>query len=109
MMTVKRKRLGDLLIEAGIVTEQQLNFALENKSRDEKLGDFLIKENVLTEQQLIEVLEFQLGIPHITLTKQNIDPELLQLVPGELAKRANIMPIKQYKQKGQDSMPLAMQ
>ncbi len=98
-MTVKRKRLGDLLIEAGIVTEQQLNFALENKSRDEKLGDFLIKENVLTEQQLIEVLEFQLGIPHITLTKQNIDPELLQLVPGELAKRANIMPVRLDKNK----------
>ena len=94
-----RKRLGDLLVESGVINEDQLDYALKNKSRDEKLGDFLIKENVLTEQQLIEVLEFQLGIPHITLTKYAIDPELLQLVPRELAKRANIMPVRRDKNK----------
>ena len=94
-----RKRLGDLLVESGVITEQQLDYALRNKSRDEKLGDFLIKENILTEQQLIEVLEFQLGIPHITLNKYAIAPELLQLVPRELAKRANIMPVRRDKNK----------
>lgn len=99
MKAKSRKRLGDLLVEAGVVNEQQLDYALQNKSRDEKLGDFLIKENVLTEQQLIEVLEFQLGIPHITLNKYAIDPELLQLVPRELAKRANIMPVRRDKNK----------
>lgn len=99
-MTAKlRKRLGDLLVESGVISDEQLDYALKNKSRDEKLGDFLIKENVLTEQQLIEVLEFQLGIPHITLTKYVIDPELLQLVPRELAKRANIMPVRRDKNK----------
>lgn len=99
MKAKSRKRLGDLLIESGVINEQQLDYALQNKSRDEKLGDFLIKENVLTEQQLIEVLEFQLGIPHITLNKYAIDPELLQLVPRELAKRANIMPVRRDKNK----------
>lgn len=99
MKAKSRKRLGDLLVEAGVINEQQLDYALKNKSRDEKLGDFLIKENVLTEQQLIEVLEFQLGIPHITLNKYAIDPELLQLVPRELAKRANIMPVRRDKNK----------
>ncbi|MCM3723149.1 GspE/PulE family protein [Solibacillus isronensis] len=98
-MKASRKRLGDLLLESGVISEQQLTYALENKSRDEKLGDFFIKENVLTEQQLIEVLEFQLGIPHITLNKYAIDPELLQLVPRELAKRVNIMPVRRDKNK----------
>ncbi|KGR74035.1 GspE/PulE family protein [Ureibacillus sinduriensis] len=92
-----RKRLGDLLVEAGVITNDQLDYALTNKSRDEKLGDFLIRENYLTEQQLIEVLEFQLGIPHINLNQYSIEPELLQLVPAELAKRANIMPIRREK------------
>ncbi|QCR32037.1 type II secretion system protein GspE [Lysinibacillus sp. SGAir0095] len=92
-----RKRLGDLLVEAGVITNEQLDYALSNKSRDEKLGDFLIRENYLTEQQLIEVLEFQLGVPHINLNQYSIDPELLQLVPAELAKRANIMPIRRDK------------
>ena len=94
-----RKRLGDLLVEAGVITNEQLDYALSNKSRDEKLGDFLIRENYLTEQQLIEVLEFQLGVPHINLNQYSIDPDLLQLVPAELAKRANIMPIRRDKNK----------
>ena len=99
MRTAARKRIGDLLLEAGVITEEQLTHALENKSRDEKLGDFLIKENILTEQQLIEVLEFQLGIPHISLNQIPIDPELLHLVPVELAKRAQLIPIRREKNK----------
>ncbi|KGR79647.1 GspE/PulE family protein [Ureibacillus manganicus] len=99
MRGTTRKRLGDLLIESGVITTQQLDYALSNKSSDEKLGDFLIRENFITEQQLIEVLEFQLGIPHINLNQYAIDPELLQLVPGELAKRAKIMPVRRDKNK----------
>lgn len=100
-MAVKtgRKRLGDLLVEAGVITNVQLEFALTNKTKEEKLGDFLIKENILTEQQLIEVLEFQLGIPHIHLNQYSISPDLLQLVPAELAKRTNIIPIRREKNK----------
>ncbi|MGE7928415.1 GspE/PulE family protein [Lysinibacillus xylanilyticus] len=94
-----RKRLGDLLVESGVITNEQLEFALTNKTKDEKLGDFLIKENILTEQQLIEVLEFQLGIPHIHLNQYSISPDLLQLVPAELAKRTNIIPIRREKNK----------
>ena len=99
MKTTTRKRLGDILVESGVITEQQLNYALSTKSRDEKLGDFLIKVNYLTEQQLIEVLEFQLGIPHISLNQYTIEPELLQLVPAELAKRAKLMPIRKERNK----------
>ena len=99
MKSNARKRLGDLLVESLVITDEQLDYALSNKSRDEKLGDFLIRENLLTEQQLIEVLEFQLGIPHVSLNQYSIDPELIQLVPKELAKRANIMPIKKDRNK----------
>ncbi len=94
-----RKRLGDLLVESGVITADQLEYALTTKMKNEKLGDFLIKENFLTEQQLIEVLEFQLGIPHISLNQFSISPELLQLIPAELAKRTNIMPIRKEKNK----------
>lgn len=99
MREATRKRIGDLLLEAGVITEAQLKYALDNKNRNEKLGDFLIKENILTEQQLIEVLELQLGIPHISLNQFPIDPELLQLVPAELAKRAHLIPIRREKNK----------
>lgn len=99
MKVATRKRLGDLLVESSVITEKQLNYALEHKTRDEKLGDFLIKENYLTEQQLIEVLEVQLGIPHINLNQYSIELEVLQLIPAELAKRANLMPVRRDKNK----------
>jgi len=99
MKSAARKRLGDLLVEANVITMEQLEAALANKHRDEKLGDYLIKENFLTEQQLIEVLEFQLGVPHIKLNQYVIEAELLQLIPAELAKRSSIMPIRREKNK----------
>lgn len=99
MKVSARKRLGDLLVEAGVITIEQLDYALATKTRDEKLGDFLIRENYMTEQQLIETLEFQLGVPHIHLNQYAIEPELMQLVPAALAKRTNIMPIRRDKNK----------
>ena len=99
MKLTTRKRLGDLLVESSTITSDQLDYALKYKSRDEKLGDFLIKESFLTEQQLIEVLEFQLGIPHINLAQYSIEQDVLQLIPAELAKRASIIPIRREKNK----------
>ena len=94
-----RKRLGDLLVEAGLITDEQLIHTLNTKSPDEKLGDALLREGFITEQQLIEVLEFQLGIPHININQYPIDQEVVQLVPKELAKRHYIMPIRKDKNK----------
>lgn len=89
-----RKRLGDLLVDTGLITEEELNKTLEEKSADEKLGDALLREGYITEQQLIEVLEFQLGIPHVNITQYPIDQEIIQLVPKELAKRHLLIPIR---------------
>ncbi|KIO61068.1 GspE/PulE family protein [Caldibacillus thermoamylovorans] len=94
-----RKRLGDLLVESGLISEEQLNSTLRRKSADEKLGDALLREGYITEQQLIEVLEFQLGIPHINIFQYPIDPDVIQLVPKELAKRHYAMPIRRDKNK----------
>ena len=62
-----RKRLGDLLVEAELITEEQLQSALKDKPAEQRLGDALLQKGYITEQQLIEVLEFQLGIPHVSL------------------------------------------
>lgn len=94
-----RKRLGDLLVEAGLITNEQLNHTLNTKSADEKLGDALLREGFISEQQLIEVLEFQLGIPHINISQYPIDHDLIQLVPKELAKRHYAMPIRKDRNK----------
>lgn len=99
MDELARKRLGDLLVESGLISDEQLIQTLKNKSPDEKLGDALLREGYITEQQLIEVLEFQLGIPHINIYQYPIEPEVIQLVPRELAKRHYAMPIRRDKNK----------
>ncbi len=86
-------------MEAGVISQDQLDEALAQKSRADKLGDYLISAQKITEQQLIEVLELQLGIPHIHLNQYAIEPELIQLVPKELAKRANLMPVRKDRNK----------
>lgn len=94
-----RKRLGDLLVEANVLAEDQLQHALAIKQSDERLGDVLIKEQLVTEQTLIEVLEFQLGIPHVNLGQFPIDSEIIQLVPKEIAKRYLLVPLRKEKNK----------
>lgn len=91
---VTRKRLGDLLQDAGLVTSAQLYETLENKRNDQKLGDALLEHGYITERQLIEVLEFQLGIPHVSLYRYPIDPHVLEYVDKEIAQKNYIMPLK---------------
>lgn len=93
-MSVK-KRLGDLLIGVGAITTEHLNKALEiQKNTDKKLGEIFIDQRFITESELIEVLEFQLGIPHLELDQYFIDPEIPMLISDSLAKRHQILPIK---------------
>ncbi|THE15293.1 type II secretion system protein GspE [Bacillus timonensis] len=89
-----RRRLGDLLIEAGLLTEQQLKQALEDQSESQKLGDILLQKGFITEQQLIEVLEFQLGIPHVSLFRYPIDTSLTTLIPKEMARRHHLIALR---------------
>lgn len=98
-MSQTRKRLGDLLVEAGLITEDQLQNALETKIKGEKLGDVLLQKGYITEQQLIEVLEFQLGIPHVSLFRYPFDPTLFAIVPKEIAKRSLLIPLKKEGEK----------
>ena len=93
-MATTRKRLGDLLVESGLITDAQLQTALEEKPRDQKLGDALLQRGYITEQQLIEVLEFQLGIPHVNLFRYPFDPKLFNVVSKEFAKRNLLVPLK---------------
>lgn len=94
-MIQKRKRLGDLLVEASVISEKQLKIALqEQKSTGYRLGDQLIAMNLVSEQQIIEVLEFQLGIPRVDLYSQKIDKKLVNVISEELARRHQVLPLK---------------
>lgn len=94
-MQTNKRRLGELLLDSGIISELELKTALEEQQRTkQRLGDVLLSQGILTEHQLIEVLEFQLGIPHVTLSRYQIDAKLSQLIPESMAKRYRVLPIR---------------
>ena len=93
-MPTQRKKIGDLLVQAGIITEEQLQETLATKKEGQKIGDALLEKGYINEQELIEVLEFQLGIPQVSLYRYQIDLNLLNLVPKDFAFRNILIPIK---------------
>ncbi len=99
------KRLGELLIAAGTISEEELErgLALQKGTKD-RLGTVLISNGIITENQLIEALQMQLGIEFIDLTKVNIPTELAQVLPKNIAKQYQVVPVKVVK----DELYLAM-
>lgn len=88
-------RLGELLIAAGTITEEELNRGLAlQKGTKERLGTVLIKNGIITEDDLIEALQMQLGIEFIDLTKVNIPIEMAQAVPKNIARQYQVVPVK---------------
>jgi len=92
---MKRKRLGDLLVDTGLITQQQLVQALDvQKKNGNRLGKVLSDLNYVSEEAMIQVLEFQLGVPHVELSNLCIMPAIAALIPVSLAERHQIIPIK---------------
>ncbi len=92
-MAMKRKRLGEMLLEESVVTEAQIEEALSVKRTSEKLGDTLLRLGHLTEQQLIEALHHQLKIPVIQLYNYPVDVAVTKLISKDLAQRHTLVPV----------------
>jgi type IV pilus assembly protein PilB len=89
------RRLGDRLVAEGLITADQLQRALsEQKGTREKLGSVLVRMNMLTEDKLLSFLSRQYSVPSVTLSHLDIDPEVLKLVPAQLAERLHVLPVK---------------
>ena len=91
-------RLGDLLIAAGAITQEQLQDALQvQKQSGQRLGDVLINSGVITQRQLIDALQMQLGVDYIDLTRVSIPVELAKYVPRTIARKYCVVPVKLVK------------
>lgn len=94
---MKYWRLGDLLVASKAITEEQLKAALEKQKEDggnKRLGAVLIDNGFITENQLIETLKLQLGIDFIDLNNTSIPPEMVSVIPKNIAKKNMVIPIK---------------
>ncbi len=96
----KRKRLGDILVESGAISEQQLILALESQKRlNKKLGETLVQEGIISEEEMLKVLEIQLKIPYVNLSDIQIDKKVANMISEQVAKKYNIIPLKMNKGK----------
>ncbi|HKX01241.1 MAG TPA: type IV-A pilus assembly ATPase PilB [Methylomirabilota bacterium] len=88
-------RLGDRLVAEKLISTEQLQRALaEQKGSADKLGTILVRLGFITEDSLVSFLSKQYSIPAITVAQVDPDPDVLKLVPEQIAKKHSVLPIK---------------
>jgi len=87
-------RLGDMLVNAGLVTREDLADALhEQEERGTKLGEVLVRRGLISEQELTQILSNRVSVAWVCLDYIDFTRELLSLLPGELALELNLIPV----------------
>ncbi len=88
------KKLGDLLVESGLITKEQLQEALEVQKQDnERLGTILVKLGYLTEEEITSFLSKQYGIPAVNLEHFEISEDVIKRIPSDIARKYMLIPI----------------
>jgi MSHA biogenesis protein MshE len=96
MARPEKVRLGDLLVQQKLISEEQLKFALEQQKRSgRKLGRLLVDNGFVTEENISEALGKQLSIPYINLKYFNINIELVRLLQESQARRFRAMVLEE--------------
>ena len=87
-------RIGEMLVSAGLITEEQLKEALKKQREDGgKLGSILVREGFVDEEDLTSHLSQQYGVPAINLASFDIDESVFKLIPSETARKYELIPI----------------
>ena len=104
----KKLRLGDVLVNSGVITAEQLQKGLElQKGSGRKLGETLVDEGITTEENIAKALSSQLGYEMVDLQDISIDEEILNLVPPNILKKHKMIPFE-YSKMGMNVLRVAM-
>lgn len=91
----QRKRLGDILVEAGLITSEQLQEALaKQKIMGKRLGKVLVETGLTNEDSIATTLASQMNIPYLNLNEMTIPPEVLTTIPEGIVRSHNLLPVK---------------
>lgn len=94
-MASEKRPLGDILIQAGLLTQSQLQQALETqKSTGLRLGEILVSLGLLTETDVARAVAMQLSIPFLPDHELQVDMTIARLIPPPVARRAKALPLK---------------
>ena len=90
----KRVRLGDVLIEKGLITQEQLEKALsEQKEKGTLLGETLVNLGYVSQDNIIDILTEQLGVEYVDLRKYEIEEDAVHLISEPIARKYRLIPI----------------
>ena len=90
-----RKKLGEILVEGGLLTQKQLEEALPFQKRSHlKLGQFLVREGIVNESQIVELVSNQLSLEKYRPENYSIDMDLINLLPADLAHKYQVAPLQ---------------
>ena len=97
VMGVKMDKMfmvGEILIKRKSITQEQLNEALGYQKKEKGfLGEILVKLGYLEERDIVIALVVQCGLPYIAINKYNVDKEILQLIPQDVALKERVVPL----------------
>ena len=89
------ERLGDLLVREGLITREQLHKALvEQRESGMRLGYVLVKLGLVQEIEITKMLARQYRVPAVDLSRFEVDPKIIKLVPPDIAVRHDVLPLK---------------
>lgn len=88
------EKLGKLIVNAQLINDEQLQKPCWSKRKRGRLGSILVRLGFMDEAKLLKFLSQQYGVPAADLTKIEIDPTVVKLVPAEVVKKYLVVPIK---------------
>lgn len=104
----KKLRLGDVLVNSGIITAEDLQKGLElQKGSGRKLGETLVDAGITTEENIARALSSQLGYEMVDLQDITIEEEILNLIPVNILKKHSMLPFE-YSAAGMNVIRVAM-
>src|SRR5690606_6345448 len=93
--TAATDRIGELLVREGLITAEQLSAALQDaRQNGYRIGYALIKLGFVQESELTRALAKQYRVPAVDLDRVQVDPKIVKMVPGDLALRYLVLPLR---------------
>ena len=105
----KKKRLGEILVEAGVISEEKIEeaLAIQKTRKGQKLGTVLLDLGYIKEQQMVEALKSQLGYESVTLSLVRISDDVIKLVDEPVLRKHNLIPFG-FSEKNANLLKVAM-
>lgn len=106
---VKKKRVGEVLVDAGLINETQLSAALQSqRTWGGKLGSTLVRMGFAREEDILRALSSQLLLPAVDFNKVKVSSKAIAAVPLRVAEKYNVVPVALREEQGKKELVLVM-